>query len=86
MYLCVQRSLNRAHLGVGPRAQFLAGLQPQRKAIRFHNTYGQTDWRPVRPLLLRGPLLSPRADISIQSLRVYGPNPHKFIFRHLHVR
>lgn len=35
-------------------ALFLAGLQPRRKAIRFHNTYRQTT---ARPLLLRGPLL-----------------------------
>lgn len=73
MYLCVQRSLNRAHLGVGPRAQFLAGLQPRRKAIRFHNTYGQTDRRPVRPLLLWGPLLSPQADFITNHYELMAP-------------
>lgn len=40
--------------GRGAERAVLAGLQPRRKAIRFHNTYRQTDW-PARPLLLRAP-------------------------------
>lgn len=52
--LSVRATLFKSSTSGCGAALFLAGLQPRRKAIRFHNTYRQTTaW----PLLLRGPLL-----------------------------